>query len=227
MKNVIVSEKSWNKTLAKELSELGFETILISKREDFTFEKLQAINPKYVFIPHWSYIIPKNIFANFECIVFHMTDLPFGRGGSPLQNLIDNGITETKISALKVVQELDAGDIYLKKPLSLFGDAEEIYLRASKIIFEMVKEIIKNEPKPAVQTGEAVFFKRRKPNESNIEKLESLEKVFDYIRMLDADGYPKAFLETDNFRFEFSRASLKSNSLISDVKITLKNKKDE
>ncbi len=24
----------------------------------------------------------------FECVCFHMTDVPYGRGGSPLQNLI-------------------------------------------------------------------------------------------------------------------------------------------
>ena len=44
-----------------------------------------------------------------------MTDLPYGRGGSPLQNLIINGHKETMMSALRCVQELDAGPIYLKK----------------------------------------------------------------------------------------------------------------
>ena len=56
-----------------------------------------------------------------------MTDLPFGRGGSPLQNLITRGISKTKISALRCNEEIDAGPIYLKRPLSLHGSAEEIY----------------------------------------------------------------------------------------------------
>ena len=30
----------------------------------------------------------QEIHENYKCIIFHMTDLPFGRGGSPLQNLI-------------------------------------------------------------------------------------------------------------------------------------------
>ena len=38
--------------------------------------------------------------------------------------------------------------------------------------------------------------------------------------MLDAEGYPQAYLETDEFRFEFNRASLKAdNSIIADVRI--------
>jgi len=37
------------------------------------------------------WIILKEIFENYEIILFHMTDLPYGRGGSPLQNLIVRG----------------------------------------------------------------------------------------------------------------------------------------
>ncbi|MDZ7775689.1 MAG: hypothetical protein U5L09_08895 [Bacteroidales bacterium] len=84
----------------------------------------------------------------------------------------------------------------------------------------MMNEIITKKPEPKPQQGEPVLFKRRKPEMSNIAELEDLEKVYDYIRMLDAEGYPKAFIETEKFRFEFSRASYKSNeTILADVKI--------
>ena len=67
-----------------------------------------------------------------------MTDLPFGRGGSPLQNLVERGIYETKVSAIRCCKELDGGDVYMKKPLSLWGTAEEIYLRAAELTKEMM-----------------------------------------------------------------------------------------
>ena len=41
-----------------------------------------------------------------------------------------------------------------------------------------------------------------------------LNKVYDYIRMLDAEGYPKAFLNFGNFRLEFLRASLKNGYIL-------------
>lgn len=192
----------------------------IEEKDDLSVETLNSIQPDFVFFPHWSYIIPKVIYNNYNCVVFHMTDLPFGRGGSPLQNLISRKIYETKISAIKVVKELDAGPVYLKKDFSLFGNAEEIYLRAGDLIIEMINEIIKTRPIPVEQQGSPVAFKRRTPEMSVIDKTESLEELFDHIRMLDADGYPKAYLENETFRFEFSRASLKSNNtIIADVRI--------
>lgn len=220
---VIVSNKEWHRKHVSEVSKCtASEVIYIDKKEDVTFENLQKLNPKYVFFPHWSYIIPSDVYENFECIVFHMTDLPFGRGGSPLQNLIERGIYETKISSLRVCKELDAGDIYIKRPLSLWGTAEEIYLRAGELTKEMMIEIIRNKLKPVSQTGEPVLFKRRKPEQSDISNLTELEKVFDYIRMLDADGYPHAYADVGKFHLEFERASLKDGYIRADVKISMK-----
>ena len=195
----------------------------IEEKNKLSLEILESIQPDFVFFPHWSYIIPKNIYENYNCVVFHMTDLPFGRGGSPLQNLISRKIYETKISAIKVVKELDAGPVYLKKDFCLYGNAEEIYLRAGDLIIHMIDEIIKTRPMPVEQQGLPVAFKRRTPDMSAVDKIETIEELFDYIRMLDAESYPRAFIENDNFRFEFSRASLKSNNtIIADVRISKK-----
>ena len=152
-----------------------------------------------------------------------MTDLPYGRGGSPLQNLIARGISETKISALRCVEDMDAGPIYLKKPLSLYGSAEEIYLRAARVIEDMIVEILDKHPDPVPQEGKATIFKRRKPEQSNLAAVTALEEAFDLIRMLDADGYPPAFLEIGPFKLEFTRASRKTDQIVSDVRITLAN----
>ena len=218
--NIIVSEKIWNKGLAESLQkDTGAAWKLIYKKEDFTFENLSVLNPEKIFIPHWSYIIPENIYSNFECIVFHITDLPFGRGGSPLQNLIVRGFKTTKISALRVVKELDAGDIYLKQELPLEGSAAEIFERANSIIEKMIRMITENKITPQPQVGEIVHFKRRKPEESDISGISEIEKMYDHIRMLDAEGYPKAFFENDNIRFEFSNASIKDNEITAHVRI--------
>jgi methionyl-tRNA formyltransferase len=76
------------------------------------------------------------------CVVFHMTDVPFGRGGSPLQNLIARGIYETRLSALRCEAEVDAGTVYLKRSLSLHGLGEEIFMRAADAMAPMISEIV-------------------------------------------------------------------------------------
>lgn len=226
MENIlIVSEKSWNKELVSYLQSTmpQYAFYLISQKEDFTVERIGSISPVKIFIPHWSYIIPSAIFERYECIVFHMTDLPYGRGGSPLQNLIVRGLTATKLSALRVEVGLDTGPVYLKMDLSLSGTAEEIFVRVNKLVGKMIVEIIQNNLQPVPQEGDPVVFKRRKSEQSDMSGLEKLEEIFDYIRMLDADGYPHAYIEKGEFRYEFTRASIKADgSIVADVKITKK-----
>jgi len=212
---IILSQKSWNKSLLDDLSlKTDDNWILISSKKDFNDDNLKKINPDKIFIPHWSYIIPELIFNSFECIVFHMTDLPYGRGGSPLQNLILLGHKNTKISALQVESKIDTGDIYLKKDLSLNGSAQDIYERANRVIGEMIIEILNTKPVPIKQQGNPTLFTRRKPFMSNMKDVKSLNEAYDFIRMLDADGYPPAFIETSNCKFEFRKVSKQNDNTL-------------
>lgn len=215
-KYIILSEKSWHKNLFDVLKKLfnNDNWLLIDSKNDFNLNNLKEFNPSKIFIPHWSFIIPREIYESYECIVFHMTDLPFGRGGSPLQNLISRGYKTTKITAIKVQQGLDTGDAYLKKSLGLEGTASEIFERSSSVIEEMICEIINENIQPFPQVGEIIEFKRRKPEDSNIYQLSDLEKVYDYIRMLDCEGYPHAFIDTPHLKFEFINAEFDTNEEI-------------
>lgn len=180
---------------------------------------LLKINPRYIFFPHWSWIVPDNILKSHECVCFHMTDVPFGRGGSPLQNLIERGHKDTKISALRMTAELDAGPIYMKKPLSLGGRAQDIFERAAEMVYDMIDEIVDKEPEAFPQQGEATVFKRREPYMSELPKTGSAEKIYDHIRMLDADTYPPAFVKHGDFFLTFKDAENKDGVVRAVVEI--------
>ncbi|PZT48796.1 methionyl-tRNA formyltransferase [Helicobacter valdiviensis] len=222
---VIVTQKKWNIKNFYKLQNIfkNYNLCLITEQQNLTLQNLQKINPKYIFFPHWSYKIQPEIYNNFSCIVFHMSDLPYGRGGSPLQNLITRGIKHTKISALEVNDVLDGGDIYLKSDLDISkGSAKKIYKKASKIIFfDMISYIVKNNPTPTSQVGKIEIFKRRKREESNIITLtnKNLNSIYDFIRMLDAPTYPRAFIELDNFKIEFSNAKKNKKTISGRFKI--------
>lgn len=208
-KNIIIATiKSWNKANAlKFKAAYGkyYGVYIITNKQKLTNEYILKTNPRYIFFPHWCWIIPGQIYKNFECVVFHMTDLPFGRGGSPLQNLLLRGISKTKISALRVCEEIDSGPIYFKRDLTLNGSAEEIYKRASDIVFGyLIPRIIKYQLNPVPQKGRVTLFKGRTPQESKIPDDMCLEKAYDFIRMLDAEGYPRAFIEKKRLLFQFS-----------------------
>lgn len=224
-KYVIATIKSWNIKEAKQFARKNtdMEVLLVTDKKDLTYEKINQFKPRYIFFPHWSWIILKEVYENFECVVFHMTDLPFGRGGSPLQNLIARGIYKTKLSALKVVEEVDAGPIYFKRDLDLSGNATEIFKRTVELIFsDMIPEIIKNNPEPVPQEGEIVMFKRRTPEESDISGLADNTKIYDYVRMLDVEGHSLAFIETSKLRVEFSKAKVENWYILAQAKIKVK-----
>lgn len=219
---IVATIKSWNiKVYNDVIKKYPGKWYLITDPQDLTVERLKAIKPKYVFFPHWSQVVPKVIINTATCICFHETDLPYGRGGSPVQNLISQGHRTTFISALKMTEELDAGPIYMKKSLSLEGLAEEVFIRSAYIIADMIEEIITKTPTPKKQVGEPTYFQRKTPKESEItQDLKSLRELFDHIRMLDAETYPKAFIEKNGFRYEISRPALKTHEILADVRIS-------
>ena len=126
------------------------------------------------------------------------------------------------LTALRCGAELDAGDVYLKEDLSLYGSAEEIFLRADALIEQMILRILHESPTPQPQQGEPVLFSRRKPAQSNLANCSAgdLDACYDQIRMLDAEGYPHAFIEFNGMRLEFRRGSRRSDGLHADVRIT-------
>ena len=143
----------------------------ITKRSDFTPMKILLLGDiDYIFVPFWSYYIPAEIYDNWKVVIFHCTELPFGRGGSPLQNLIIRGIKDTKISAIKCVKEIDAGDIYMQRYLHIgTGTADEIYDTANRIIREdMIPYILKTNPEPKPQIGEPVYFEKWKCSKADV-----------------------------------------------------------
>lgn len=199
---------------------------LITDPDELTVARLATIQPRYIFFPHWSHKVPAAIVDRYECVCFHETDVPYGRGGSPIQNLIERGHTDTVVTALRMVEELDAGPVYGKRPLSLLGLAEEIYLRSASIIFEMIEAIATREPTPSAQSGKPTAFRRRTPEQSSFPRdAQTLAAVFDHIRMLDAEQYPHAFLEYGDFHMEFTRPVLRTGRIEAAVSISLAPKK--
>jgi len=219
---VVVGSKPWNRPVFDEsISRNPGRWVFLGSRDELTVERLAELGPRYMFFLHWSWMVPSSIVDAFECVCFHMTDLPFGRGGTPLQNLIVRGHRETVMTAFRMTDELDAGPIYLKQPLSLEGSAQEIYLRATEVSADMIARIVAEEPEPLPQTGEVTTFTRRTPAESEITTdIEDPERLHDHIRMLDAEGYPPAFIRLGPFTLSFKNSVLGDNRVRAEVEIT-------
>jgi len=204
---ILASERAWGHELFFRLQRKALNRWTLVAKPAELASLADAVSPRFIFFPHWSSLIPEAVWSRHECVIFHMTDLPYGRGGSPLQNLIVRGHNDTVVTAIRCTGELDSGPVYMKRPLSLHGSAREIFARSMTVIEAMIAELVAGAPEPQPQLGEVVRFLRRTPDQSRIDDLHTVDAVYDHIRMLDADGYPRAFLEVGGLRLEFDRAA--------------------
>lgn len=113
----------------------------------------------------------------------------------------------------------DGGPIYGKKNVSLNGSLNEIFLRMSPIIQDLIQFISKNNPTPKNQKGKPYNFKRIKPVESSLLNKKNLFDIYDQIRMVDNEEYPRAFIKIGNYKIEFREAQLKKNQIQAKVEI--------
>lgn len=221
---VIASTKEWNvKAFYRRRGVLPGQWLVITDERDLTLKFVQAVSPQYIFFMHWSSLVPAEVLASVECVCFHMTNVPYGRGGSPLQNLILRGHMDTRLAALRMTEELDAGPVYGKLPLSLTGSATDIFVRCAELGLDLVEWIVREEPHPEPQVGDTVVFRRREPGQSVMPRSGTLEQIYDHIRMLDAESYPHAFIDHGTLRYTFSDARLADNSVDARVCITVRN----
>jgi methionyl-tRNA formyltransferase len=211
---IVATIKSWNQeAFHRHTPALPGRWVLMDQRDQLTLESVTEFKPRYVFFPHWSWKVPNAVLDAAECVCFHMTDVPYGRGGSPLQNLIQRGHETTMLSALRMTEELDAGPVYLKRPLDLSGRAQDIYKRAADVVYNMIGEILERQPEPQPQEGDAVPFERRTPEQSRLPVGATPRELYDHIRMLDAETYPPAFTEQGSCRIELRDAQLSGDQI--------------
>src|SRR5438309_6508587 len=151
---LVLGSKPWNRRLFDELlSKLDGRWSYMGEPAQLSASSVSRIAPRYIFSLHWSWLVTAEIINTFESVCLYMTDVPYGRGGSPLQNLIARGHRDTKLTALRMTEQFDAGSVYLKETLSLDGTGEEIYIRATRWAGTMKKPIYLDDIAPVPQQG--------------------------------------------------------------------------
>ncbi len=203
---IFCAYRDWSLKLYKKLKKEYSDLILISSPKKLSFDYIKNKNPKLIFFPDWSWIVPSEIIDNYKCVCFHESNLPKFRGGSPIQNQIIRGIEKTKTTAFLMTKGIDEGPILLQKNLSLKGSLDEIFQRMISNDFFMIKKIIEGKYKLKKQIGYPTKFKRRNPKDSELKSLNlSKKQIYDFIRMLE-DPYPNAFIKLGKKKLIFKKA---------------------
>tara|TARA_Y100001978_G_C23644465_1_gene410005 strand:- start:429 stop:1100 length:672 start_codon:yes stop_codon:yes gene_type:complete len=214
MKIAIASSKPWF-VISNNLRK-NHQILLIKTKADLNIENLKKFNPNLIFFPHWNWKVPNQIHERYKCILFHTAPLPYGRGGSPIQNLILLGYKKSPVCALKMVEELDSGPIYSKREISLEGPLSLIFKRLNIAVNDLMEDLINFLPEPILQKGSQLYFRRLNQDDNEIPIQGSLKDFYDRVRMLDDVNYPNPFIRYGDYIIEFNNAN------ISDGKLTCK-----
>lgn len=134
---------------------------------------------------------------NKNNIVIHASDLPSGKGFSPLQWQILEGKNQIMLTLFEVVKEVDAGPYYIKDIVEYDGSEmlpELRYKMANKINSMALKYI--NEYysiEPIKQFGLESFYPRRKKEDDEIDPQKNIIELFNHFRIADNEKYPLFF----------------------------------
>ena len=219
---VVASSKDWFQEHPKTRQYSSLNIVEIKTKNELNLELLEKINPRYIFFPHWNWKVDSEIFERYECVVFHTAPLPFGRGGSPIQNLILRNIEKTPVCALRMTEMLDGGPIYDSIEVTLDGTITEIFSKIAVCVEKLIIKICQENIEPIDQSGTVVSFNRLTYADNELKSEYSIKELYDRIRMVDGLDYQRAYLNFGKNKIEFTEAHLDKNCLIAKIKIQIK-----
>jgi len=139
-------------------------------------------------------------------IVVHASELPKGKGMSPLTWQILEGKNRIPITLFEAVEAIDAGPVYLREYVDFQGNEllHEMQNALGMKIMEMCEVFLSDWPqilsRGIAQNGEPSFYKKRTPDDSRLDPQKSLTEQFNLLRVVDNDRYP-AFFEWNGRRY--------------------------
>ena len=145
-------------------------------------------------------IVPADVLARARSnVVVHASDLPRGRGMSPMTWQILAGARSIPVTLFEAVEALDAGPIYLQTHMSTVGNEllPELREALAAITVDMCREFVARFPtiiaEGRPQRGESSVHQRRRPNDSRLDPSVPLAEQFDLLRVVDNERYPAYF----------------------------------
>jgi methionyl-tRNA formyltransferase len=132
-------------------------------------------------------------------LVVHESDLPRGRGWAPVAWQILAGQKNIPVVLLEAEEAVDSGVIYLTDSITLTGtelhsEWRELQAQATfRLCDQWLSEYPEVLKRFVEQTGEATYFAKRLPKDSELDVNMSLAEQFDLLRVVDNDRYPAFF----------------------------------
>ena len=152
-----------------------------------------------VFILGFTRILPKSFLdSNKLNLVVHESDLPEGKGFSPVQWQILEGKTRIPVCLFEATESLDSGDILGRAFIELDGYElfDQIRQKQAMATLELVKRFLieYSHNRRTKQFGESSFYRRRKEKDDELDVNKTIKEQFNHFRIANNEEYPLYFV---------------------------------
>jgi methionyl-tRNA formyltransferase len=153
-----------------------------------------------LFLVSCSEIVTEKVKEKYgKTLVIHASNLPVGRGWSPLIWQVLAGQQEIVVSLLEAGQRVDTGDIWAQEVIRI--PATALHDEINEILFQVELKLLDYavanaevvEPRRQDPNTKPTYFERRTPAHSEIDAFRSIAEQFDLIRVCDPKRYPAFF----------------------------------
>lgn len=144
----------------------------------------------------------RKLYLNKHNLVVHESDLPKGKGWSPLTWQVLEGKLQIPVTLFEASESIDDGPIYDQKIIELTGTEliDELREKQAKTTIELLDSFILQYPynvqKP--QQGESNFYPKRTQKDSELSIDKTIAEQFNLLRVCDNERYP-AFFEMNGY----------------------------
>lgn len=199
-----------NSWINEYIPQLLFEWITMGHKCKWVHDFKQLKYGDICFYLSYEHIVDQETLSRYKNnLVVHESDLPKGKGWSPLTWQIIEGKNSIPVTLFEAVNQVDSGFIYAKEWLEFNGTEliDELRSEQAKITQKLCKDFVKKYPKSLdkakQQEGLSTFYRKRTPKDSKLHVEKSIADQFNLLRVVDNYKYPAWFEYLGN-RYSFS-----------------------
>ena len=186
--------------LLERLGSLGHEVGVLYDVDAITSGEL-------LFMLGCGQIVPEErLLLHKHNLVVHESDLPSGKGWSPVSWQILEGKKQIPITLFECEKTVDSGVIYLQEDMCFTGYEliDEIRKIQGNATIDLCVRFVGEYPAiletARVQVGESTYYQRRTAVDSKLDLDKTLREQFNLLRIVDNNRYP-AFFEIDGVKY--------------------------
>ncbi len=135
---------------------------------------------------------------NTHNLVIHESDLPQGRGWSPISWQVQDGQNRIPVVLFEASMALDAGPIYIKDYIELDGTEllPGIKQKQGEKTIELVCRFLEQWPhiSQTPQKGKASYYPRRTRQADELDIQKTIAEQFNHLRIVHNENYPAWFV---------------------------------